>query len=291
MEQIAAQKIGVVVVAFCPNARALGAKLKHLGTNVSVVAVDNTPDKTIDVGLENVVYIPLRENTGIANAQNVGIRRLEELGCSHIVFFDQDSEFSEAFVLDMVAEYERIEEAHRNLFLLGPRVVNKTNGEEYRSVVHRDAAGDGGFVHRREIISSGSCVSVAKLRDVGAMDARLFIDFVDFEHCWRANAKGYVCGITNNVAMSHKVGSRELRLPHGYRVIISAPFRYYYKYRNWLWLCRRRYVPLQWKMSTAVKLVARLFYFPFCVNGWREMEKFMFKGIKDGMFMCPADSQ
>ena len=127
-------------------------------------------------------------------------------------------------------------------------------------------------------------MSVAKLRDVGSMDARLFIDFVDFEHCWRANAKGYVCGITNNVALPHKVGSRELHMPRGYRVIISAPFRYYYQYRNWLCLCRRKYVPLQWKVSKGVKFLLRPFYFPFCVRGWRSIEKFMFKGFKDGIF-------
>lgn len=278
------QNIGIVVVAFHPDEELLKMKLQSIGDRLHIVVVDNTPDVSISIDKDNIDYIPLRENTGIANAQNVGITRLEELGCSHIVFFDQDSEFSEAFVLDMVAEYERIEDAHRNLFLLGPRVVNKTNGEEYCSVVHRDAAADGGFVRRREIISSGSCVSVAKLRDVGSMDARLFIDFVDFEHCWRANAKGYVCGITNNVALPHKVGSRELCLPRGYRVIISAPFRYYYQYRNWLWLCRRKYVPLQWKVSKGVKFLLRPFYFPFCVRGWRSIEKFMFKGFKDGIF-------
>ena len=272
------------MVVFHPEEELLREKLQSIGNGFHIVVVDNTPDTSVCIAQENVDYIPLRENTGIANAQNVGISRLEELGCSHIVFFDQDSEFSEAFVLNMVAEYERIEETHRNLFLLGPRVIDKTNGEEYRSVVHREAVADEGFVRKREIISSGSCVSMAKLSEIGAMDARLFIDFVDFEHCWRANAKGYVCGITNNVTLPHKVGSRELCLPHGYRVIISAPFRYYYQYRNWLWLCRRRYVPLQWKVSKGVKFLLRPFYFPFCVKGWRDIEKFMLNGIKDGIF-------
>ena len=276
--------VGVVIVVFHPDARAFDEKLKHLGTAVSIAVVDNTPNQTVSISRENVTYVPLFDNTGIANAQNEGIRCLEKRGCTHIVFFDQDSDFTEEFVGRMIEEYKRIEQTHENLFLLGPRVINKTNGEEYLSVVHRDVASDSGFVRRREIISSGSCVSVEKLRLVGVMDASLFIDFVDFEHCWRANAKGYVCGITENVTLPHKVGCRELCFPHGYRVIISAPFRYYYQYRNWLWLCRRRYVPLQWKMSKGVKFFLRLFYFPFCVDWWREIERNMFKGIKDGLF-------
>ena len=277
-------RIGVVVIVFHIDESLFKAKLRKLGERLCIVVVDNTPDVSIDIRQSNVSYIPLMKNTGIAYAQDEGIRFLERQGCSYVVFFDQDSDFNEAFVYDMVAEYKRIERVYDNLFLLGPRVVNKTNGEEYRSVIHRDKKVDNGFVCRREIISSGCCVSMSKLCDVGDMDTRLFIDFIDFEHCWRANAKGYVCGITENVVLLHQVGNRELNFPCGYHVIISAPFRYYYQCRNWLWLCRRKYVPLQWKVSNGIKLIARIFYFPFCVKGWRNIEMFMFKGFKDGIF-------
>ena len=277
-------KVGVVIVVFHPNALELQNKLKHLGADVIIAVVDNTPVKEISIAQSNVTYIPLHENTGIANAQNQGIGSLMERGCSHIVFFDQDSDFTEDFVRSMVSEYISISAIRPNLFLLGPRVLNKTSGEQYCSVVHTEAAADCGFVLKREIISSGSCVSVDRLREVGKMDARLFIDYVDFEHCWRANDKGFVCGVTDNVVLPHKVGSRELRFPRGYRVIISAPFRYYYQYRNWLWLCRRSYVPRQWKLNTGVKFMARILYFPFAVNGWRVIEKNIFKGIYYGIF-------
>lgn len=277
-------RIGVVIIVFHPNARLLESKLKKLGNDVAVVVVDNTPNETINIEQANITYIPLYENTGIANAQNVGIGNLFERGCTHVVFFDQDSDFTEKYVRSIVDEYERISTVRKNLFLLGPTVINKTNGEEYRSVIHSDKKADQGFIEKREIISSGSCVSVDKLNHVGVMDARLFIDYVDFEHCWRANSKGYVCGITQNVTLPHKVGNNELHFPHGYRVIISAPFRYYYQYRNWLWLCRKGYVPRQWKINTCIKFMSRIIYFPFVVNEWKSIEKNMFKGIHDGLF-------
>lgn len=277
-------RIGVVIIVFHPNARLLESKLKKLGNDVAVVVVDNTPNETINIEQTNITYIPLRENTGIANAQNVGIGNILDRGCTHVVFFDQDSDFTEKYVRSIVDEYERISTVRKNLFLLGPTVINKTNGEEYRSVIHSDKKADQGFIEKREIISSGSCVSVDKLNQVGVMDARLFIDYVDFEHCWRANSKGYVCGITQNVTLPHKVGNNELHFPHGYRVIISAPFRYYYQYRNWLWLCRKGYVPRQWKINTCIKFMSRIIYFPFVVNEWKAIEKNMFKGIHDGLF-------
>lgn len=276
--------IGVVIIVFHPNPNLLESKLKQLGGDATIVVVDNTPNEVIDIEQTNVVYIPLRKNTGIANAQNVGIGNLLERGCTHVVFFDQDSDFTEKYVRSIVDEYERISTVRKNLFLLGPTVINKTNGEEYRSVIHSDKKADQGFVEKREIISSGSCVSMAKLNKVGVMDALLFIDYVDFEHCWRANSKGYVCGITQNVTLPHKVGNNELHFPHGYRVIISAPFRYYYQYRNWLWLCRRNYVPKQWKINTCIKFMLRIVYFPFAVNDWKLIEKYMFKGINDGLY-------
>ena len=276
--------IGVVIIVFHPNHKLLESKLKQLGGDVAIVVVDNTPNKVIEIEQTNVAYIPLRENTGIANAQNVGIDNLLKRGCTHVVFFDQDSDFTEKYVRSIVDEYERISTVRKNLFLLGPTVINKTNGEEYRSVIHSDKKADQGFVEKREIISSGSCVSVDKLNQVGVMDARLFIDYVDFEHCWRANSKGYVCGITQSVTLPHKVGNNELHFPHGYRVIISTPFRYYYQYRNWLWLCRKDYVPRQWKINTCIKFMSRIIYFPFVVNEWKSIEKNMFKGIHDGLF-------
>ena len=276
--------IGVVIIVFHPNLKLLESKLKQLGDDVAIVVVDNTPNETINIEQTNITYIPLRENTGIANAQNVGIGNILDRGCTHVVFFDQDSDFTEKYVRSIVDEYERISTVRKNLFLLGPTVINKTNGEEYRSVIHSDKKADQGFVEKREIISSGCCVSMAKLNKVGLMDALLFIDYVDFEHCWRANSKGYVCGITQNVTLPHKVGNNELHFPHGYRVIISAPFRYYYQYRNWLWLCRKGYVPRQWKINTCIKFMSRIIYFPFVVNEWKAIEKNMFKGIHDGLF-------
>lgn len=276
--------IGVVIVVYHPNVKQLESKLKCLGGDIAIVVVDNTPNEVIDIEQTNVAYIPLCENTGIANAQNVGIGNLLKRGCTHVVFFDQDSDFTEKYVRSIVDEYERISTVRKNLFLLGPIVINKTNGEEYRSVIHSDKKSEQGFIEKREIISSGSCVSVDKLNQVGVMDARLFIDYVDFEHCWRANSKGYVCGITQNVTLPHKVGNNELHFPHGYRVIISAPFRYYYQYRNWLWLCRKGYVPRQWKINTCIKFMSRIIYFPFVVNEWKSIEKNMFKGIHDGLF-------
>lgn len=274
-------KIGVVIVLFHPK------EFNYKGlvhqADVSVILVDNTPDSDLNLTSENVYYIPLKQNKGIATAQNVGIRKAKELGCQYVVFFDQDSVIGREYIKNIVDEYQRIATGVENLFLLGPTVFNGRTGNEYKSVIHTDKFMFTDFVYRREIISSGSCSELSKIQKVGYLLDGLFIDYVDFEWCWRASRMGFVSGITPRVKLQHLVGQNEFKL-FGQLVIISSPIRYFYQYRNYLWLLRKRYVPFQWKRNTGIKFLLRLFYFPFCIKNWRQIEYNMWRGIRYGLF-------
>lgn len=275
--------IAIVIIIYHPKSSTFD---KYMPSDGYVIVVDNTPQpsfkRNIVADTDNFIYIPLNKNLGIAAAQNIGIRKAVDLGCSYIVFLDQDSVIGSHYIHSIVSEYQKIISKQKNLFLLGPIVINERTHQEYKSVFHQDICLHSNFIYRKEIISSGSCVSVEKIKDVGFLDEKLFIDFVDFEWCWRANKKSYICGITPNVRLLHNVGQREIRFGK-YKVIISAPFRYFYQYRNFLWLCRRNYVPTYWKLSTGIKFLLRIFYFPVRLkNGW-SIEKYMWKGIRAGL--------
>ena len=220
--------------------------------NTCVILVDNTVKRDLGISGKSLYYIPLKENYGIATAQNIGIRKAMELGCSHIVFFDQDSVIEPNYVDEIVEEYAHMESCMGNLFLLGPTVFNGRTGDEYKSVLHKDDVASNGFIPRQEIISSGSCV-------------------------------GFVSGITSNVRLRHFVGQREFKV-FNQLVIISSPFRYFYQYRNYLWLLRKSYVPFLWKVNTGIKFIFRIFYFPFCIQNWWQIEYNMWKGIWHGLF-------
>lgn len=227
-------------------------------------------------------YIPLKGNMGIAEAQNIGVSEvMSNVAPTHVVFLDQDSRTSVSYPKEIVNEFLRIKKAFSSLCCLGPSVINKTTGEEYKSVIHTYASTNDGFSLRTHIISSGCCVETAAFEIVGLMDSRMFIDYVDYEWCWRANAKGLGCGLTNNVTLVHKVGKRELSLGR-YKVIISSPNRYFYQYRNFIWLIRKKYVPLQWKFATGVKFFFRLLYFPLFVRDGVSCWINMINGIKSG---------
>ena len=248
--------------------------------NVDVILVDNTPRRDLNIVDKNVHYIPLRENKGIAAAQNVGISKAYELGCTYIELFDQDSVIPPNYVNKIQFEFERLKMIYPTLSVLGPTVINKESGHEYKSVKTT-------INHECKLvsalISSGSFYELATVwNEVGLMEEDLFIDYVDFEWCWRSMEKGYVCAITQRLKLQHKVGQCD-HVFMGYPIIQSAPVRYYYQYRNFLWLIRRNYVPLKWKINAGIRKLAEIILLPFYVKAKLAILKNIFLGIKDGL--------
>ncbi len=273
---------GIVIILFNPTEEDI-QNLSVLGDRYHGVTVDNSPNRSIDtdhIGLITYLFNG-GKNLGIAEAQNQGVKRLmEDKDITHIVFLDQDSRVSPDYP-DAIAQAFREASKGRKLAFLGPSVENMETGEEYKSVIHQDTPSDDGFVKRREVISSGGCTSVACLNDIGLNDEKLFIDYVDFDWCWRARSKGYECGITQNLCIRHHVGKKTFSI-FGYLIIISAPPRYFYQYRNYLWLVRKKHVPLQWKIAMGIKKSARLIYFPLFIREGGKCWKYMVKGIYAG---------
>lgn len=276
-------EIGLVIILYHPTEEDI-LNVRHLAQSWKGVIVDNSDTPFTDEGVVgNMIYVCNRENLGIAKAQNIAMCSIIKEGfAKHIVMLDQDSRISLTYPADIVKEFERIRLRHPLLVMLGPTLKKKASEEEYASAIHNYQTDEDGFSQRRQIVCSGCCVSVEAVTEVGLMDSGLYIDYVDFEWCWRAVSKGYVCGITQNLTITHQVGSRELSFGK-YKVIVSAPFRYYYQYRNYFLLLRKKYVPAQWKFAFGIKLAARFLYFPLIVKGGRERWKYMLKGSIDGI--------
>lgn len=274
-------KIGIIVVLY--NCSDLNIDSNQIPDNSLLIAVDNTPHQNLNMNInDNLIYIPLGENRGIADAQNIGIKEAQNSGCTHIIFFDQDSVIPEGYIEKIVNEYERIKQQQPNLFLLGPSIYNGRNGVEYKSKIHTDTPTNYDFIPRREIISSGSCVDINKIQQIGTLDSSLFIDLVDFEWCWRANAKGFQSGITPKVTITHFVGQQEYYFLKQL-IIISSPIRYFYQTRNYLWLLRRSYVPISWKINNGIKRIFFPITFPFKVKQWREIYHNIINGFIAGL--------
>lgn len=273
-------RLSIVIILYNPPDEVIQKWVNFTCQNqdVNIIFVDNSIKSNWCSTQINCVYIPLKENKGIATAQNEGIKQAIRDGADYIVFFDQDSDVDADFCSSLLCEYKRIKQVEPKLAILGPTVVNKDTGIDYKS---NGQDTNNGYSIVGALISSGTLVEVNALRNVGMMEDDLFIDAVDFEWCWRASSKGYVCARTPHVKLPHKVGQNS-RTILGMPFIVSAPFRYYYQYRNWLLLIRRSYVPDKWKIKTSVRKMIELFVIPFLAENRIQTILNMWRGIIHG---------
>ena len=155
--------VGVIIVLY--NSKDLNCIDLFGRQNLFLILVDNTPKRDLDFSGENICYIPLRENRGIAAAQNIGIRKAEELSCTHVIFFDQDSMLSFHLVEELFEAYSVVAAFDPKVAAVGPLVINKVTGMPYKSTADLSRK----YSEVRELISSGSVVALQTFREVGCM--------------------------------------------------------------------------------------------------------------------------
>lgn len=275
--------ISIVIVLYFPTKEDINniIHISQLGYNLVVVDNSNTTHE-FELGIYNIEYIFNGENQGIAKALNTGIKKaIKQNKDGFIILLDQDSRISDNYPLEIAKEYNRISK-HIHLSALGPKVIQKTTKEVYTSFIHKEKPNNYHFLPQKDIITSGCCISKDVIEKIGFFDEILFIDFVDTEWCYRANHLGLTCGITTNLNISHMIGLGELRIGK-HIVTLSAPTRYYYIYRNYIFLCLRKYVPHSYKINFGIKLFLRFFYLPFFIEHSLLCWKSMISGIKDGI--------
>lgn len=287
-------RTAAVIVTFEPVLEALSHLVEALHTQVrKIIIVDNASSNFAAwqeaLPYDEIDVIRLPSNQGIAAALNHGLKiTAAQSNLEFCVIFDQDSEPSK----DMI---DRLEGYHDQLTERGPVAqvgpyffehnrgyylpfIEFRHGVPYRQ---RDP-GNGTWATADYLISSGALISLAALNNVGLMDETLFIDYVDIEWGLRARAAGFQSYGAYDVKMEHTIGENALQVA-GMRLAIHKPIRRYYYYRNALLLCRRRYIPLFWKINEIVRLTAKFFIFAVLSEHRADNVRMMIKGIVHGL--------
>lgn len=285
-------KIGAIIVLYNPNLDLLKKSISVLRNQINhICIVDNTPCCSIDGNFfedvdNNIKYVPLGKNLGIAEAQNIGIKWIKDIpNIEYVFFLDQDSiiEFNTIQILS--DKYDYLVEKGYNVGGVGPRPFNREQRKEYSGSVKKGKRIDDNITEVTELISSASLIPVKFFEIVGDMDSSLFIDGVDHEWCWRCTkttgARFFIC---ENTLLSHKLGEGD----HNFflrKVSISTPFRTYFQFRNYFILLKRNYVPLYWKLSNGFKYCIKFLYYPLFITPRKEYLKNMWRGLRDGIKM------
>lgn len=253
--------VAVIVVVYNPHVTDVCDRISNYDAAVDHVYIIDNSSKNQEKEFykesrKNVTYVALQSNKGIAYAQNFGAHLAMDHGYPFLLFFDQDSYIKGDEIKGLLSAAI----ANDEVACASPSSTNKT---KYSS----------------ETISSGSLIPSKKFEIVGDFQEQLFIDFVDYEWCWRANAMGYRILEVAGVRLIHQIGSTNYRVGK----LVSAPFRNYYYYRNFLFLLKSKSLNTKQSRKWMIKALKHtIFELGFSPHRIKRL-KYIFDGIRDGL--------
>jgi rhamnosyltransferase len=242
-------KIFSVIVGYRPNLDHLQQLCAILVTDgASVIVVDNTEIPYLDATFfpKECRIVSQGTNSGIAQAQNVGIKAAVAETADVIVFFDQDSTIGPGFLQTLLLPL-RIGKPD----VVSPLCIDDISGDVLPSL-RISKNGISNTVYYKSnmepygvdiVISSGIAATREVFQVAGLLDEGLFIDFVDTEWCLRCRSKGIPIRVVPSAMMRHRIGNKSLRLGR-FTLTVHSPERCYYQIRNCFHLFRKPHIPL-----------------------------------------------
>jgi rhamnosyltransferase len=289
-----ATQVVAVVVTFQPDIAALERELIALSPQVArIIVVDNGSEnlpalKTLlqayPADLES-----LSVNTGIAHAQNVGVRLAKRYDVPYVLLMDQDSEPAPDMIALLLTALKSLVAQGIAVAAVGPRYVDDRyealpcfNRVKAFRMQRLGCESPTSVIASDYLIASGSLIPLAVFDEVGEMADDLFIDYIDIEWGLRAKAAGYTSYGVCASRLDHSLGENPIRFL-GRTISVHSPIRNYYFVRNALLMYRKSYVSCNWviaDMANVLKLLLKS-----CVVGpqrWRRF-KYMMLGCWHGL--------
>ena len=191
---------GAIFVLYKPTENFLHNLEKARAACPVVVAVDNSPEEDFrlhEVLREQGIQVIFNRNEGgLAGAYNRGIEVLLARECDVVFLLDQDSDIEADFFAEMM---EAARTTGTDTFLIGPKIYEiklekcmpvLAAGKWLPRTIRIDHETEGLF-STLSIISSGSAISAAACRQLGAFREDYFIEYIDVEYSLRA----HTCGV------------------------------------------------------------------------------------------------
>lgn len=227
-----------------------------------------------------VQYIFFGENLGLSRAFNRVLKDSVYGWKDHdyIFFFDQDSEIENQHTDRLIATYERVRKAGCDIGCLGPVYFNTSSGSVEvprmkKPVLENTYAVSG-------IITSSMLCSYGNLREIGFWNEDVFLDLADWDLCWRLRKAGKLCCITEAVVLRHSVGKGEKKIGP-LRLRVGAPIREYYQIRDSLYLLRKEYTPMKYRVRFLAMVAVRSPLHVLFLEDKGERMHYILQGITD----------
>ena len=191
--------------------------------------LDNSDEKNSSLiaklsEFKNVAYISLAGNKGIAKALKEGMQLSLSDKADFTLTMDQDS----IFPTERINEVTEYLIKYQNEYAIIGLNVNKDEKEAKLVDVH-------------ELLTSGNFINNKFYQQIEGFKEELFIDYVDFDLCEQFSRIGKKIGYINNISIKHMIGNPiEFKFfGKTYHALNHNPIRYYYRYRNALYLYKQ----------------------------------------------------
>ena len=288
-------KTYAVIVTYNPDLPILRNQILAVKDSVGVVIIDNLSanvaniaEMIAELGLQDLHLLCNDSNVGLATAQNQGIAKAKILNASHVIIFDQDSIPEKDMVKELLRAESILLSRGEKVGAVGPLTYDPLTLVEYPitkyrgPMIQRYHPVGGEITEASFIIASGSLVRMSVLDNVGAMLDELFIDYIDVEWCYRAQARGYTLFVSADARMSHMVGDQRVKF-FGRSISQHSPLRRYYLTRNSFLVLRLNHIPVGYKLREISLNFARFLAFFYFSNERKKYLKYVGKAIRDGL--------
>ena len=253
-----------------------------------IFLLDNTPENPCNEKFEhikNAEYIFFGENLGLSAAFNKALREITFLTeADFILFFDQDSCITENFIQNLINDFQELSKTQR-IGLLGPVYFDSTK-KKYGGITKHCEKLSQGIFKTTEIITSGMITTYRILENIGFWDESIFLDYADFELCWKMIQTGFEIFVTQNALLNHSLGSGFLNVNFIFKKLClsySPPLREYYQTREAIKFLQRDYVPENWRRNFLFNLTIRILIFIIRLPQKSQRVKYFFLRLKDGL--------
>lgn len=233
-------RLSVVTVFYNPNEEIIKNITSYSNQVEKIIIVDNSDNDNSYLlnNINNIEYIPLMKNYGIAKALNIGCTKAYELGFEWCMTMDQDSMWNEIQLKNYIAKVQLKYSEDNTIKLFSPyhetknvsSLINQIKRYLLRKNFDSYIPSDD-YVIR--CMCSGNIINLNTFNSIGKFYEPFFIDEVDHEYCYRLLENNYKVFQFGSILLNHHLGEEKRsffpKLQHGI-------IRNYYQIRNMLYI-------------------------------------------------------
>lgn len=215
-------KVGIVLVNYngekFQNECISSIKKMEYKNYIIIIVDNNSTDKSIKIAIEkfdDLIIIKNKENCGVAEGNNIGIKKALELNCEYILLLNNDTEVDKYMLSNMIKNANSKTLVTCKMYYYPKNILWFAGGRidwGKATTIHEgiNEVDLGQYDNPKYIEYCPTCcllINKDVFEDVGLMDEKYFMYFDDTDFIVRVNRKGYKILYEPSAKLWHKVSS------------------------------------------------------------------------------------